>query len=561
MPPWRRLLALGALTLASSSACAQSDTSRTPALAPESALRSGRYEDALAGLQRRLAADSNDMAAARLQLGTLFLLARAAEAESLGVRYAGRPGGTAVLTLLGRVQRSRGRDSAARASFERAVAARAPDSLRARLELARLDFDASSGAAAMAAFGSFIDIYNARAASLGAHELLAVALACRYLGRDQPSLYRDALRALDQALARDTSDDEATLEVAALFLDKYNFADAKATLDPLLARNPRHPLALGLMARLRRLEGRGGVGGGDALTPLTRALEVAPDHADLRALEAMVLLDHERFDDARAAAQRALQADATHATALAALEAVRLLRGDSSGALAVPAGITARSPDEVAYFSTLAEIAGRNRLYRQAADFARRALTADTADAKALALLGSNLLRVGAIGEGRERLELAFARDPYDVWTKNTLDLLDTAPQYEELEGEHVTLVVEKQDAALVSLYALPLAERAFAALASRYQWRPAGRVRIELYRSDADFSVRTVGLAGLDALGVSFGPVVALLAPAARDPGRYNWGSTLWHELAHTFTLGASAHRVPRWLSEGLSVYEERRA
>jgi tetratricopeptide (TPR) repeat protein len=49
--------------------------------------------------------------------------------------------------------------------------------------------------------------------------------------------------------------------------------------------------------------------------------------------------------------------------------------------------------------------------------------------------------------------------------------------------------------------------------------------------------------------------------SPAARDIGDFNWGSTFWHELAHTFTLGASDHKVPRWLSEGLSVLEERRA
>ncbi|MGH7444824.1 MAG: tetratricopeptide repeat protein, partial [Longimicrobiales bacterium] len=76
-----------------------------------------------------------------------------------------------------------------------------------------------------------------------------------------------------------------------------------------------------------------------------------------------------------------------------------------------------------------------------------------------------------------------------------------------------------------------------------------------------ADFSVRTVGLAGLGALGVSFGNILAMDSPAAREPGSFNWGSTLWHEIAHAVTLGASGHRVPRWLTEGISVREERRA
>jgi tetratricopeptide (TPR) repeat protein len=42
---------------------------------------------------------------------------------------------------------------------------------------------------------------------------------------------------------------------------------------------------------------------------------------------------------------------------------------------------------------------------------------------------------------------------------------------------------------------------------------------------------------------------------------GEFNWGSTLWHEIAHVITLGTTDNRIPRWLTEGLSVYEERRA
>ena len=74
------------------------------------------------------------------------------------------------------------------------------------------------------------------------------------------------------------------------------------------------------------------------------------------------------------------------------------------------------------------------------------------------------------------------------------------------------------------------------------------------------DFAVRTVGLPGmLGALGACFGRVVTLDSPKARPPGDFNWEPTLWHELGHVMTLQLSKQRVPRWLTEGISVYEEK--
>ena len=110
-------------------------------------------------------------------------------------------------------------------------------------------------------------------------------------------------------------------------------------------------------------------------------------------------------------------------------------------------------------------------------------------------------------------------------------------------------------------MYLVPLLDEAYDSLAARYRFRPQTPIRLELYPQHADFSVRTVGLAGLGALGVSFGTCSRWTRRRRGNAGEFNWGSTAWHELAHAFTLGASGHRVPRWFSEGLSVLEERRA
>ncbi|HEY7512857.1 MAG TPA: tetratricopeptide repeat protein, partial [Vicinamibacteria bacterium] len=153
------------------------------------------------------------------------------------------------------------------------------------------------------------------------------------------------------------------------------------------------------------------------------------------------------------------------------------------------------------------------------------------------------------------------AGDPYNVWIKNTLDLLDTFPLYRETKSPRFRILVKGQESDVLAPLVSELAEEAYDTLARRYGYSPRTPIRVEVYADHADFSVRTVGLAGLGALGVCFGDVLAIDSPSAREKGTFNWGSTLWHELAHTFALEMTRHRVPRWFTEGLSVLEERRA
>jgi tetratricopeptide (TPR) repeat protein len=213
----------------------------------------------------------------------------------------------------------------------------------------------------------------------------------------------------------------------------------------------------------------------------------------------------------------------------------------------------ALGPRNAELYNRLAELSARNRLYRQAADFAQQAVALDPRTWRGLGILGLNQLRLGAIAEGRTSLEASFKGDPYNVWIKNTLDLLDTFPKYKETRTEHFQILLHGKEAALLAPYTAELAEDAYAHLSARYGYRPDGPVRVEVYPDHADFSVRTVGLAGLAGLGACFGPVLAIDSPSAREVGQFNWGSTLWHEIAHTFTLGMTGNRVPRWFTEGL--------
>jgi len=94
-----------------------------------------------------------------------------------------------------------------------------------------------------------------------------------------------------------------------------------------------------------------------------------------------------------------------------------------------------------------------------------------------------------------------------------------------------------------------------------KYQMKLPGPVQVEVYPDHEDFAVRAMGMPGLGALGVTFGEVVAMDSPSAREPGSFSWASTLRHEMSHVFILTATDNRVPRWFTEGLAVHEESEA
>lgn len=528
------------------------------------ALAKGDYDAAIAAARRTIAADPRNAVVARLLVRANLATGRYDAAVQAARDFtAANPRSPELWNRLGDALRAKGGDAsraAAEEAYLRSLALRASDALAAEASLAEMRADRGLATEAAAGFERLITAYNSGRART-ASDLIAVGRASRRLGATNPDSFRDALKAFDEAAAAPSNEiedlrDEAAVLSGDLFLEKFNGADARAAFEAVLGRNPRHAGALHGLARALDFDGERGVP-----DLLAKALDVNPFHADARATFASLLLALEDFGKARAEAETAVRSQPDSLDALSALAAVHFIGGDTAGYAGAKSRALALYPENAGLFVAVAEAAVRNRLYAEALDLADQGLAVDPRSWAAHAMRGQNLLRLGRIDAGRASLDRAFAGDPFNVWVKNTLDLLDTFPKYRTTRHGRFDLFLDARESDALAPILGRLADEAMAALGARYGFVPKDTIRIEAFPSHADFSVRTIGLAGLGALGVCFGPVVVIDSPAARDRGSFNWGSTLWHELAHVATMGASKNRVPRWLTEGISVVEERRA
>jgi tetratricopeptide (TPR) repeat protein len=320
----------------------------------------------------------------------------------------------------------------------------------------------------------------------------------------------------------------------------------------------------------------------DAEALFGEALEIKKDHAG--ALVGMAILMSENFD-ARAVdlAKKALESDPKLVEAQELLARIALEDNNNSRAteeakkaLAMDANSdqgkailatidwladkkeTAWDPHTAKGYETVGHFFVMNRRYEEGIQYYRKAIALDPQLYSARSQLGVNLMRLGQNDEAYQQLKTCFDNDFRDHATTNSLTLMDSYKNFVTFTTPTTILKLHKKEAELLRPYFQSEMERAMATYEKKYKLKLQKPVQVEVYPDHEDFAVRTLGMPGLGALGVTFGYSVAMDSPSGRKPGTFHWASTLWHEMSHVYTLTATGHRVPRWFTEGLAVHEE---
>jgi tetratricopeptide (TPR) repeat protein len=516
-------------------------------------LKRGLYPTALQLLNARLEANPNDIAAQRGVLRVYIETGRYTEGEATAKKFLLKtPENGPVHHELAEIFAITGRYTEAIAEFERAATdsakANAADKLESDLRRAEVLDLIGQEDRAKPIYESFVKYYtdnNPKAA----RELTLVARALVHLERfqDANDVYRSAIEADSDYL-------EAQLGAADLFTQKYAYSDAASFLEDAFKVNGNSARVYLSLARAKRIDGDT-----QAFGALNKALTINPNLVEGITLKAALALEANSIDDAAAEIDKALKINPRSLEAHALRAAMFYLQDkDFEPEVATTLAI---GPKYGEVYNTLSHYATITRRTEQAAQFARRATEIAPRLWDAHLNLGMALLRLGQMDTGRAAVEKAFKGDPFNLWAKNTLDLLDSMRDFKETRRGPFIIKASSKESDVLSPYAANLLEEAAAKLTAKYRFTPKGPIIIEIFQNHEDFAVRTLGIPGLGALGVCFGFVIAQDSPSARQAGEFNWGSTLWHEFTHVITLQMTDYRIPRWFSEGLSVYEERRA
>src|SRR5256884_1366190 len=200
--------------------------------------------------------------------------------------------------------------------------------------------------------------------------------------------------------------------------------------------------------------------------------------------------------------------------------------------------------------------------FAEGSAYQRRALKFDGGFLPAKIQLAQDLLRLGQEDEGWRLAEEVHERDGYDVTAYNLVTLRETFSKFQTVTNQDFVVRMSQREAAVYSDRALDLLQRAQNRLSEKYGLIPDQPTTVEIFPEQKDFAVRTFGIPDNPGfLGVCFGHVVTANSPASQTAHPASWEAVLWHEFCHVITLGLTRNRMPRWLSEGISVFEEKQA
>ncbi len=196
--------------------------------------------------------------------------------------------------------------------------------------------------------------------------------------------------------------------------------------------------------------------------------------------------------------------------------------------------------------------------FEEGAVYQRRALKFNPSYLPAKIQLTEDLLRLGNESKGWALAEEVYNTDQYNILAYNLVNLRDSMSKFKTIDEDGFIIRMNELEADIYGSKVLELLKQAKVQLCKKYGIELNEPVTLELFPNQQDFAVRTFGMPGGDGfLGVCFGNVITANSPSASRV--VNWKATLWHEFCHVVTLNLTKNKMPRWLSEGISVYEEK--
>ncbi len=339
-----------------------------------------------------------------------------------------------------------------------------------------------------------------------------------------------------------------------LLHERFNNVDAVGLFNEALERDPKDAQA---MLGLARVSADGF--DNNAVSWAQKALAADPKLAAAHELLANLAMEDNRPELAAKEADMALALDPQSLDAMALHAVIELLADRPADEWW--ARIHAINPVYGPGYALAAQQLILNRRYQDGVALYRKSLELSPKLWSARSELGINLMRLGQDEEAREQLTQCYQNGYRNDATVNSLRLLDTLKDFATFKDATTILKLSRKESDLLYPYVHEVLTQAIDAYQTKYHMQLDGPVQVEVYPDHEDFAVRTLGMPGLGALGVTFGQVVAMDSPSGRKPGEFHWASTLRHEMSHVFILKATRHRVPRWFTEGLAVHEETEA
>jgi cellulose synthase operon protein C len=348
-----------------------------------------------------------------------------------------------------------------------------------------------------------------------------------------------------------------------LYLERKSlWADAVAEFKAALKKRPAYvPALVGLHAAL--------AAGGkkeEADAAINRALATAPGHPDVLAVQVAQDLGDFRPEQAAEKVTRGLLANPAHKPLLALRAAREMVLSRKAEGDRVLEELLKLDPTYGEGLRIVASVLNERRRWPECLELMKRAVEIDPKNPDLFDDCARYALYLGQNELADEMKQKADDADAFGTpWRHNIWELMRwLGKHYTTVETEHFKVVLFHEDRAVLSKVMLPFLERSYDILTKKYRYTPEGvkgpgsRLLVEVYKTHASFSVRTFGFVHPGILGVCFGPFIAMDAPNVEGMGTHAWARTFHHELAHTMTVGISKGRVPRWLTEGLSTFEE---